>query len=111
MGLLKDLAGEQDQLPLEGSLAAHCVNSRFGPFKMQFTARRKGPVTSKNGSFDVESLRFNLAQAHGRDKLETIHPTRETISAESRLPVISDSRQIVASRESSDDGSERYKFT
>ena len=65
MGLLKDLAGEQDQLPFEGSLAAHCVNSRFGPFKMQFTARRKGPVTSKNGSFDVESLRLNLAQAHG----------------------------------------------
>jgi hypothetical protein len=110
MGLLKDLAGEQDQLPFAGSLAAHCVNSRFGPFKVQFTARRKGPVTSKSGSFDVESLRFNLAQARG-GPTETIHRTRETISAESRLPVISDSRQIVASRESSDDGSEREKFT
>jgi hypothetical protein len=31
MGMLKNLAGKQDRLPFEGSLAAHGLNSRFGP--------------------------------------------------------------------------------
>jgi hypothetical protein len=73
MGLLKDMAGKQDQLPFEGSLTAHCANSRFGPFKVQFTALRKEPVTSKNGSFDPIAV----------------------------VPVSSDSRQTVAARQQS----------
>jgi hypothetical protein len=37
--MLKDLAGEQDQLPFE-VLAARCLNSRFGP--CTFWKRRAG---------------------------------------------------------------------
>jgi len=31
VGMLKNLTGEQDQPPFQGSLAGHGLNNRFGP--------------------------------------------------------------------------------